>query len=168
MHIQCTKKLLDFLKPEIIEKNTDNDFLAWHANYVNINRKKFLVIMNDLTRFCIVLYGVKKSDFKDPIFMLQKAIILSMAIEEYDQRIVLKYVNQIKEVTYGKTKDRKLVAQLNRAVEDAWWGCEDQLYNQLYQPEIASSLNNGFVGTNHWKEVHRPVVKMKEYLEMLE
>ena len=99
--------------------------------------------------------------------MLQKAIILSMAVEEYDQQIVLKYVNQIKEVTYGKTKDRKLVSQLNRAVEDAWWGCEDQLYNQLYQPEIASSLNNGFVGTNHWKEVHRPVVKMKEYLEML-
>ncbi|MFH1693169.1 MAG: hypothetical protein ABH890_02680 [Bacillota bacterium] len=51
------------------------------------------------------------------------------------------------------------MSQLNRAVEDAWWGCEDQLYNQLYQPEIASSLNNGFVGTNHWKEVHRPVVK---------
>lgn len=93
MHIQCTKKLLDFLKPEIIEKNTDNDFLAWHANYVNINRKKFLVLMNDLTRFCIVLYGVKKSDFKDSIFMLQKAIILSMTVEEYDQKIVLKYVN---------------------------------------------------------------------------
>ena len=99
MHIQCTKKLLDFLKPEIMEKNTDNDFLAWHANYVNINRKKFLVLMNDLTRFCIVLYGAKKSDFKDPIFMLQKAIILSMAVEDYDQKIVLKYVNQIKEVT---------------------------------------------------------------------
>ncbi|MFH1693168.1 MAG: hypothetical protein ABH890_02675 [Bacillota bacterium] len=47
MHIQCTKKLLDLLKSEIIEKNTDNDIFAWHANYVNINRKKFLVLMND-------------------------------------------------------------------------------------------------------------------------
>jgi len=168
MHIQCTMKLLNFLKKEIIEKNTDNDFLAWHANYVNINRKKFLVLMNDLTRFCIVLYGVKKSDFKEPIFMFQKAIIISMALEEYDQKFVLKYVNQIKEVTYGTTKDRKLVAQLNQAVEDAWWSCKDQLYDQLYQPDISSHLNNGFVGTNHWKEVHRPVDKMKEYLEMLE
>jgi hypothetical protein len=115
-----------------------------------------------------VLYGVKKSDFKDPIFMFQKAIILSMAVEDFDQKIVLKYVNQINEVTYGKTKDRKLVAQLNRAVEDTWWGCENQLYDQLYQPDISSHLNNGFVGTNHWKEVHRPVDKMKEYLKMLE
>lgn len=168
MHIQCTKKLLDFLKPEVIEKNTDDDLHAWHTNYVNINRKKFLVMMNDLTRFCIVLYGVKKNDFKDPIYLLQKAIIISFGVEGFEQDLVLKYVNQIKEVTFGKTKDRKLVAQLNRAVEDAWWNCEDHLYNQMYQPEIASSLNNGFVGTNHWKEVHRPVVKMKEYLEMLE
>lgn len=123
--------------------------------------------MNDLTRFCIILYGVKKSDFKDPLLMLQKAILLSMTVEEFDQQIVLEYVNQIKEVTYSKTKDRKLVAQLNRAVADAWWYCVDHLYNQLYQPDISSFLNNGYVGTNHWKEVHSPVDKMKEYLEML-
>ncbi len=60
--------------------------------------------MNDLTRFCIVLYGVKKSDFKDPIFMLQKAIIISMDIEGFDPDIVLQYVNQIKEVTYHKQR----------------------------------------------------------------
>jgi len=167
MHIQCTKKLLDFLKPEVIEKDTDNDLFAWYANFININRKKLLILMNDLTRFCIVLYGVKKSDFQDPIMMLQKSIIISMAVEEYDQELVLNYVNQIKEVTYSKTKDRKLVAQLNRAVEDSWWICESRLYNQLFQPDVSSSLNNGFVGTNHWKEVHQPVAKMKEYLEML-
>ncbi|BCR36150.1 DUF6933 domain-containing protein [Mariniplasma anaerobium] len=167
MHISCTKKLLDFLKPEVIEKDTDNDLFAWHANFININRKKLLILMNDLTRFCIVFYGVKKSDFKDPIFMLQKAIIIAMGTEGYDQQTVMKYVNQIKEVTYSKTKNRTLVAQLNRAVEDSWWICEDRLYNQLFQPDIANSLNNAFVGTNHWKEVHQPVVKMKEYLEML-
>jgi hypothetical protein len=106
MHIQCTKKLLDFLKPAVIEKNTNNDLHAWHANYVNINRKKFFFLINDLTRFCIILYGVKKSDFKDPLLMLQKAILLSMTVEEFDQQIVLEYVNQIKEVTYRHKKNR--------------------------------------------------------------
>ncbi|MCD4827114.1 MAG: hypothetical protein K8Q99_04980 [Acholeplasmataceae bacterium] len=167
MHIQCTKNLLDFLKPEVIEKDTDHDLFAWHANYITINRRKLLILMNDLTRFCIVLYGVKKSDFKDPVMMLQKSIIISMEVEEFDQELVLHYVNQIKKVTYSKTKDRTLVAQLNRAVEDSWWICESRLYEQLFQPDIASSLNNAFVGTNHWKQVHQPVVKMKEYLEIL-
>jgi len=123
--------------------------------------------MNDLTRFCIVLYGVKKSDFKDPIFMLQKAIIISMDIEGFDPDIVLQYVNQIKEVTYHKTKNRTLVAQLNRAVEDAWLFCEDNLFDQLYQLDISNMMNTGFAGTNRWKEVHRPVDKMREYLETL-
>ena len=33
MHIQSTKKVLDFFGIEPINKNTDNDIYAWHANY---------------------------------------------------------------------------------------------------------------------------------------
>lgn len=47
MHILFTKKYLDFLKLEITEANTDNDLFAWHANYVNIHRRKYIVFMND-------------------------------------------------------------------------------------------------------------------------
>jgi hypothetical protein len=34
MHIQCTKALLDYLKPQITENNTDSDMYAWHAHIV--------------------------------------------------------------------------------------------------------------------------------------
>lgn len=166
MHIQCTKKLLDFLNPEITDKNSDDNLYAWHANYVNINRRKFMVLMNDLTRFCIVLYGVKKSAFKNPKIELQKAII-TMTFEGYDDELIMKYIKGMGEVTYNRTKNRKLVAQLNRAMEDAWWYAEDRLYDQLHQPEIANMLNDSPVGTNNWKEVHWPTKKMLEYLEML-
>lgn len=167
MHIQCTKKCLDFLKPNIIEKNTDHDLHAWHANYFNIDRKKCFVIMNDMTRFCIILYGVKKSDFKDPIYMIQKALLFAMHFEGYPEKMVLKYVNQIKEITYGKTKNRTLVAQLNRACEDAWLLSRTLLYDQLYQADIQKRLNEGFVGTNHWKEIHIPAELMRSYLEFI-
>ena len=167
MHIQCTKKLLDFLKPEITNKNTDDDLYAWHANYVIVDRRKFLVIMNDLTRFNIVFFGVKKKDFKDPKIMLQKAIIMTMTFEGYDYDLIMKYISGMGEVTYNKTKNRKLVAQMNRAMEDAWWDCEDYLYDQLHQVEIANRLNDRPVGTNNWKEVHYPKKKMLEYLKML-
>ena len=167
MHLQCTKKMLDFLKPRITEKNTDNDIFAWHINYMTILRKKFFVLMHDLTRYTVVLYGLKKSDFKDPIYLLQKAIIIAMEVDGFPQELVLNYVNNIKEVTFNKTKDRKLVSHLNRAMQEASWYAQEHLYDQIFQPEISQIVNHGPVGTNHWKEVHWPKEKMLEYLELL-
>lgn len=132
-----------------------------------ILRKKFFVLMNDITRYSIVLYGLKKSDFKDPIFLLQRAILITMHFDGFAQELVLKYVNGISEVTYGKTKNRKLVSQLNRAMQDADWYAHDCLYDEIFQLEISQNLNNGYVGTNNWKEVHCPKDKMLECLEML-
>jgi len=62
MHIQSTKKVLDFfvIKPD--NKHTDNDIYAWHANYEVVNRKKLLILMHDISRFCVLIYGIKKSD----------------------------------------------------------------------------------------------------------
>ena len=167
MHIQCTKKMLDFLKPVITEKNTDHDIYAWHANYITIMRKKFIVLMNDLTRFSIVLYGLKKSDFKDAKILLQKAMIVTMHFENFDEALIMKYIKGMGDITYNKTKNRKLVSQINRAMQDADWYAHDCLYNQVFQPEISQLLNSSPVGTNNWKEVHYPKEKMLEYLRML-
>lgn len=114
-----------------------------------------------------MLFGVKKSDFKNIKIELQKAIILTMAYEGYDKELIDKYLQGMGEITYNKTNNRKLVAQLNRAVEDSWFYTEEHLYDQLHQPEIANMLNYTPVGTNKWKEVHLPKDKMLEYLEML-
>jgi len=168
MHIQCTKKMLDFLKPRITKLNTNYNIYAWHINYMIILRKKFIVLMNDLTRYSVVLYGLKKSDFKDPIYLVQKAITITMHFDGFPQNLVLKYINGIKEVTYDKTKDRKLVSQLNRAMMDADWYAHDCLYDQVFQPEISRHLNAGPVGSNNWKEIHYPKDKMLEYLKLLE
>jgi hypothetical protein len=159
--------VLDFLKEKPQELNTDDNIYAWHINYMIILRRKFFVLMNDLTRYSVVLYGLKKSDFEDPILFLQEAIMITMHFDGFAQELVLKYVNGISEVTYGKTKNRKLVSQLNRAMQDADWYAHDCLYDQIFQPEISQHLNNGYVGTNNWKEVHCPKDKMLKYLEML-
>jgi len=167
MHIQCTKKMLEFLNPPITDKNTDDDLYAWHANYETILRKKFLLLMNDVTRFCVVFYGLKKSDFKDPVFLIQKAIIIAMSLEGYDKELVLKYVNEIKEVTYGPTKNRLLVSQMNRAMIDAGWYAYDELVDEVYQPDICHFLNDTPVGTDKGKKVHFPSDKMLECLKLL-
>ena len=63
MHIQCTKALLDYLKPQITERNTDSDMYAWHAHIVKRSRKNCFVLMHDLSRFvfCILSREEKRS-----------------------------------------------------------------------------------------------------------
>ncbi|PKL00260.1 MAG: hypothetical protein CVV56_07435 [Tenericutes bacterium HGW-Tenericutes-1] len=168
MHIQCTKKLLDFLKPPMTIKNTDDDIYAWHADYMNIGRKKFYVIMNDLTRYCIVLYGLKKSDFKDILIIIKNAIYITMIEQNFEEELIINYLYGIEEVTYDRTKNRFLISQLNRAMFEASWCIEDGIYIDTFeQPQIAVSINESFVGTNHWKVTHRPFEKMHEYLKLL-
>ncbi len=72
-----------------------------------ILRRKFFVLMNDLTRYTVVLHGLKKNDFKDHILLLQEAIMITMNYDGFAQELVLKYVNGISEVTYGKTKKQE-------------------------------------------------------------
>lgn len=92
---------------------------AWYANFITIFRRKFTVLMNDLTMYWVVHYGLKMSDFKHAKVLFQKAIIVAMHFERYDGRLILNYIHGMKDITYGKSKSRKLVAQSNRAMQDA-------------------------------------------------
>jgi len=169
MHLQCTMKLLNFLKPEITEKNTDDDFFAWHGHYLAMDRKKFLILMNDLTRFCVVLYGVQKKHFQNPVDLFKRAIFIAMDSQGYQRPLIQRYIDEINEVTYGKSKNRQLISRLNRAVFSAWVYAEDGLYfDVLEQPQISVRMNREPVGQDQWKIVSFPDQKMDEYLHLLE
>jgi hypothetical protein len=167
MHFQCTKKVLDFIKTDIINKDSNDDIFAWHVNYIVILRKKFFVFMHDLSRFSVVLYGLKKSDFKNIEDIFKIALYETMLDNEIDKTLINKYINGINSITYSKSKDRQKVAQLNRAMQDADAYAHDGIYDQLNQLHISYFLNNGFVGSNQWKEVHIPKKKFIEYLDLL-
>lgn len=70
MLIQCTKALLDKMKigpgelrsPEGYDQ-LPRSLLAWHANIVNIDRRKAIVLMNNATRYPVVIYRPKPKDF---------------------------------------------------------------------------------------------------------
>lgn len=70
MLIQCTKSLLDKMgikESDLVSKG-DHDhfpdsFFAWHANFVSINRRKAIILMNNEIRYPIVIYrpvGVRR------------------------------------------------------------------------------------------------------------
>lgn len=67
MKIRITNKMKDKFKIDFVEEN-DNDverFESWHANIFTFQRKTGVIIMNDLTRYSVVLFGIKKADISN-------------------------------------------------------------------------------------------------------
>lgn len=171
MHIQCTRKLLDFLNPEIKAKDTDNDLYSWHANYITINRKKLLIIMNDLTRFTVVFYNVRKKDFEKIHLWLISGIFNAMTLAGFSTEDIMKYLNGMpNDITYNRTKNRTLVARLNKSVEAAEWACYDEgVYIDVIEQNHISKYVNGSIiwDEKPSKKIYHPKNKLKEYLDLL-
>lgn len=170
MHIQCTKKLLDFLKPKITDKNTDDDLYAWHAHYITNNRKKLLVMMNDLSRFTVVFYGIKKADFKHIDVWFENALRVVMYNSGINDDEIDKYFSNISPTyTYNKTKNRTLVSRLNKAVETADSYCHSQGIDpdSILQDHVSLFVSGLLVGFKNQRDYFIPSEKFKEYIDML-
>ncbi|MGL6106115.1 plasmid pRiA4b ORF-3 family protein [Romboutsia sp.] len=118
MIINCTKKLQEELniKPDL--EKVLNSLFSWHGNIIRINRRKTLILTNDATRYTVVLYGLKAKDFKNIQNLIVEAIRKNFEIDCVNQEIILKYIEDIGEITFSTTQDRKQVARMNSAGKD--------------------------------------------------
>jgi len=64
MYIGITKAIQDKykIKPQIVEGEIP-DIFCWHAQKFILHRKTGLLIMNNKTRYSVVLFGIKKKGF---------------------------------------------------------------------------------------------------------
>lgn len=147
MYVQCTKKLLDELKLKNVANGVEGEPLfSWHANVVTMNRRKAVVFVNDLTRYVIVLYGLKAKDFKklDEIFL--EAIKETFREECIKNELIESYIQHSKEIVYGKTKDRTCVARLNNSVVQVHAFGRDYNEKKIIQSTVSKSVNRFLVG----------------------
>jgi len=162
--------MLDYIKPNLADLNTDNDMYAWHAHLVKRSRRNLLVLMHDLSRFTLVFYNVKKSDIKELDQMVSVAMANSMIDVGFTQEKVSAYLNhQPETLSFGKTKSRTLVARLNKSVEmtDHVLSTEGY-YEDVIEQRHASLFNNQLlVCEDNYKVCYYPKDKFREYLELL-
>lgn len=166
MHIHCTKKLLDQLKikPEQVDEGTP--LTSWHANFLTINRKKTLVLVNDQNRYVIVLHGLKAKDFKKLDENILHSIRITFEQEGIKNDVIEQFIHSSEAFAYSKTKDRKLVARLNKACEML------TVFQELLDPEsidqtaLNMRISRFFVGDGK-KDYFKPNEKLYEDLEAL-
>lgn len=147
MLIQCTKKFLDELKITPVEQVEEaNPLISWHANVMKIGRRKFLVLVNDKNRYTIVLYGLKAKDKKNMNQLIEKAIREVFQSESIKEEIIKEYLSTLSHLTFAKTKNRKLVARLNKACEMVHFGEDFLDVDSIVQVEMSKWISSTLVG----------------------
>ncbi len=170
MLIQCTKALLDKMgirrselkSPEGYEQFPDS-LMAWHANLVNIDRRKAVILMNNETRYPVVIYRPGSKDFTRIKELIQEAIITALHMEGVRDDVIENYMHSAGEIEFSKTASRSMVAKLNNAVREInfmWEYLDEKTRIQRYISIVAGRrIQNSPTG-----EYFCPIERMLECL----
>ena len=143
MQIECTKKLLDFLRKEIVPYAEEADpFYCWTASLITLNRRKTMIALNNATHCGFAVYGLTAPVRKQLNQLLPEAIRLMMEQEQIPENWIQQYLNDCGEkISYTRTRGRAAVGKLNRI------GIEVQeipgiyLTDGVFQPKISDWIN---------------------------
>lgn len=166
MIIECTKKLADAMKIKINPYNAANagSFYEWHANLFVFDRRKGVILMNNKTRYCIVLYGVKMEHFKRFDKVVLDAIRETFLVEGFPEDTVDKYITKCGDVDYTKTHDRSVLGQMKDFDISISWKIEEYLPSEnINLIELNKWVNNTLMcGSLNYAH---PIDLMREELE---
>ncbi|PGM57001.1 hypothetical protein [Bacillus sp. AFS053548] len=139
MYIQLTKKLSDEMKIKVEkpELSNENQLFCWHANIFKIGRKKCVLVMNNVTRYCFVMYGLLKKDFTNFEELMKRSIVTNFLANEFDVEKVDQYMKQLGEVQYTATSNRSIISQMNEMIYQA----EHIIYYRAEEGETISLLH---------------------------
>ena len=121
--IQCTKALLDKMNIGASELKSPEGYeelphalMAWHANLVNMDRRKAVVLMNNATRYPVVIYRPKPKDFARMKDLIREAIVVALRMEGVSETVIDRYMADAGDIEFSKTASRSMVGKLNNAV----------------------------------------------------
>jgi hypothetical protein len=122
--IQCTKKLINELKIDISKEEPfqSDPLYSWHSHLFLFNRKKCVIVMNNLTRYNFILTGLKRTEFKKYDQIVASAIAENLLVEGASQDTVDTYMQHCSPAIYQTTSDRSIIGQMNEMISIAeYW-----------------------------------------------
>lgn len=143
MQIGCTKKLLEYLNIKSTQESADiAPFFSWSANLLTLNRRKTIVVMNDISRYGFVLYGITAKTLKSLDELMLDGVHSCLEEECIAPELIDRYMIDRGGITYGKTADRSTVARLNKLCERATYFTEDMTADTIGQQQLLGRIND--------------------------
>lgn len=146
--IQSTKKLTEQLnkkypKEQIIE---NDPIYSWHSHVFFYKRRKYVIVMNNRSRYNFILGSMVKKDFMKFDERVKEGIKENLLADEFSPDIVGKYLDQCETVHFAPTSDRSIISQMNEMilVTKHVWNVNDIEIQDIDLYEL-NRLNNEFV-----------------------
>ena len=114
MLIRCTKKLLSELKVKPTNEDPPKDpFWSWHANMFYIDRRKCVLITNDITLFTLFIPALKKPDFQKFDLIFGQHLFENLMHEGIAQNQIEILLSECNKIQYDKTNNRSVLGSMN-------------------------------------------------------
>ena len=119
------------------------DIYCWHADIFVWNRRNCIVIMNNRTRYCVMLYGLKKSDAKNMGSIFVNQLQINLINDGVSQKVINNYLDNIRGVYYTKTNSRSVLGSLNDIIYGITFYINKYYADgEFYQDKINSAVND--------------------------
>ena len=145
MLISCTKKLADAIKIKVFEvvPLRRNPLFEWHANLFVFNRRKGVIVMNNLTRYSVVLYGLKAEHFNKFNVLVLSAIEQVFRAEGwFSDEVISHYMRTGSQVIYANSSDRSILGQLVDVQYHLEWRIDERApIDSIFMVDISKELN---------------------------
>lgn len=85
---------------------------SWHANIYKLNNRKHILFVNDLSRLCIIIDGIRTSQLaqlKEKFSTTLKAYLIAEKVEE---ELIDEYMKYTSEVLITKTNNRSVLGTM--------------------------------------------------------
>lgn len=143
--LRMTKKAQKKMGLVKSENYTDTErFMTWHVNDFKDSRRTGLIFMNDLTRFSVIIFGLKKSD-SDSIFQMFKHQLETNLIRlGVDELRVRRYMKKFDTYVIDDSSDRSVLGSITDYLRMLPYWVEGE---NTRDSEFVSYLNDKFNNT---------------------
>lgn len=146
MNIIPTKKALplfsffDYSQNKI--ENNECSFYSWHANYFTVNRKKVLVLVNELSNSSIVLADINAKNKKWLEEYVKQGIEETFSYSGISSVQIKKYFLMAGKVELLSNYNPSMISVTNNMIQIIKSNPEDIDFNTVLQPKIMEKLAN--------------------------
>jgi hypothetical protein len=173
-NIFCTKKLEKLVGKKLIASQPVSDELLgnWNANLFPMNGRKCLIVMNDVTFYCLIFLDILKKDILNFHELFYQRLIEQL---DYDQvnfsvEFAPKLMTSCEPNFLRTNNNRKVLGTMNEFVYELEYHFQMDYYGNFAQTNIVElnhRLTDNLVGALKQGQSNfgRPIEEMKELLE---
>lgn len=125
--LRLTKDLLKDMKTAPNEDVDSPLLLSWHAHIYNLNKRKHIVFVNDLTRLALIIDGIRTGQLerlKEKFLMTLKEYLVREGVKE---KQIHTYIEFGAEIAISKTNNRSVLGTM----KEVTFFTEDDFNNNI-------------------------------------